>query len=234
MASAQAGLARLDRLARPDNLTQRVVDELRRALMSGTFAPGERMTIRAVADALGVSLTPAREALTALLAEGVLELGPGRTVHVPRLSARRLEELRVIRVALEGAAAEAAGSRFDEAQAARVQAVHEDIVELTRRGRYKAVMQRNREFHFAIYDAAGMPALVKLIEGCWLQTGAYINVLYPEFGDAGEGIANHAAAVRAVAARDGAALRAAIETDIRYAIDRLLGVLARRCAGRGA
>ena len=221
------GLAGLDPLQRPEGLGQRVADELRRALMSGAFEPGARMTIRAVADALGVSLTPAREALNALLAEGVLTAGPNRVAEVPTLSPASLEELRAIRLALEGTAAEAAAPRLGDDDLDHLSQLHQQIERLTERRRYKQVMQANRDFHFHLYAAAGMPMLLRLIEGCWLKSGAYINLIYPAFGDAHEGIDNHAAAVAAARARDAKRLRRAVEDDIRFATQRLLEALSR-------
>lgn len=221
------GLSGLDPLQRAEGLGQRVAEELRRALMSGAFEPGARMTIRAVADALGVSLTPAREALNALVAEGVLVLGHNRVVEVPTLSREGLEELRSIRLALEGTAAEAAAPRLTDQDVARLQALHEEIERFTEAGHYKAVMETNRDFHFQLYASAGMPMLLRLVEGCWLKSGAYINVIYPAFGDAREGIDNHAAAVAAARRRDAGALRRAIEDDIRFATQRLLEALER-------
>ena len=60
--------------ARPDTLGSRARDEVKRAIMSGRFRPGEKITIRALAAALNISITPAREALAILAAEGVLDI----------------------------------------------------------------------------------------------------------------------------------------------------------------
>lgn len=219
------GLSGLDRLQRPENLSWRVGERLRQALMSGAFGPGERITIRAVASALGVSLTPAREALAALVAEGVLELDANRSVCAPTLSREQLAELRTIRIALEGAAAESAALHIEPVEVERLEALQGRMVRLTDSRRYKAVMEVNREFHFLVYAAARMPTLLKLIEGCWLKTGGYINLLYPALGDAREGLDNHEAIVCAARGRDPIALRDAIEQDIRFATARLLEVL---------
>ena len=99
---------RLDLIERSETLTAQVAEKLRAALIGGVFAPGDKITIRAVAKSLGVSLTPAREALSILAAEGALEFGANRTLMVPPLSVDRLAEITRIRIALEGLAAERA------------------------------------------------------------------------------------------------------------------------------
>jgi DNA-binding GntR family transcriptional regulator len=91
---------------RTETLGVRVREQLRHAIMAGLFKPGEKLTLRAVAASLGVSLTPAREALFNLAAEGVLELGETNgSIYVPRLDEEKLRELMKVRVSLEGLAA---------------------------------------------------------------------------------------------------------------------------------
>lgn len=206
----------LDSIERSATLTAQVGQRLREAVTSGVFAPGERLTIRSVASALGVSPTPAREALNILATEGALETGPGRSIIVPPLSVERLREITEIRVALEGMAAEAAAALLAESEIKAIVAANEAMTEATEAQDFKRAMAKNREFHFGVYRGAGMPMLLKMIEGLWLRTGAYINLIYPAFGLARKGIENHRGAAAALAARDGKALRAAIEQDIRY------------------
>jgi len=89
-------------------LNDRAYSKLKEALISGTFAPGEPLIIRKLAEAYGISTTPIREALQRLVAERVLEMAPNRSIVVPMLTATAFEELTTIRVATEGVAAERA------------------------------------------------------------------------------------------------------------------------------
>ena len=217
---------------RGDTLANQVCDRLREALISGVFAPGEKITIRAVARALGASPTPARDALSILAAEAALEPGPNRSLFVPYLSVERFRELIRIRLALEGLAGEEAASAATHEQISSVARANAELEGATDDRDFKKVMQKNREFHFGIYGAANMPSLTRIIESLWLRTGSYLNLIYPEFGIAHKGIENHERAVAALRARNGKELRAAIENDISYAAEHVIAVLRMRASAK--
>ena len=105
-ATADAGKVsfRVSKLER-ETLHERAYLELRKAIMSGAIPPGATITIRAMATALGTSPMPVREALRRLEASHVLELRGGGVLAVPAPSPDELQEIREIRVSLEGLAA---------------------------------------------------------------------------------------------------------------------------------
>ena len=92
------------------SLRTRVYDSLRDALTAGQFTPGQKLSFRYIAGTLGVSLTPVREAIRRLVAEGALEMRPGRSVRVPLMTQAKILELRDMRLTLEGLAAEKAAA----------------------------------------------------------------------------------------------------------------------------
>jgi len=210
---------------RTETLGSRVREELRSAIMAGRFEPGEKLTLRAVADALEVSLTPAREALYNLVSEGALEVGPNGSVYVPKLDEARIGELTKIRLSLEGLAAKEAAANLDEETTDRIVADNDALIEANRKGDYQRVITLNWKVHFGIYEAARMPMLTRMIESCWLMTGSYLNVMYPTFGEVDEGIRNHVAIIEAVKARDGKAMSQAVCRDIRYAANALQAMI---------
>ncbi len=210
-------LQRIRPLERNETLAGRAHDELRTAIMAGRFRPGEKLTIRAVAAALEISLTPAREALFNLVAEGALESGPNGSVHVPTLDEARITEITRIRLALEGLAAREAALLMDDAAIEDARRLNDLIIKANRKQDYAAVIRHNWQFHFRIYECARMPVLVRMMESCWLKTGAYLNLIYPEFGRSEDGLRNHAAIVRAIERRDPVALETAIRRDIEFA-----------------
>ena len=75
-----------------------------------------------------------------------------------------------------------------------------------------------REFHFTLYGMADQPTLLRVIEGLWLQTGPYMNLLYPDFISRPHGPRGRANIIRALQARDAAAARREIENDIDRAL----------------
>src|SRR4051812_32330299 len=87
-------------------LGERIYLELRDLLMSGKLLPNEKLSLRSVAEALGVSMMPVREAVARLVAEGALNVLPNRAVSVPLMTQSKLIELMNIRIEIEGYAAE--------------------------------------------------------------------------------------------------------------------------------
>ena len=101
-------------ITRGDTLTDQAESVLRDALMSGGFRPGETITIRALSRRLGVSVTPAKDAMARLIGERILEWGPRRSALVPALTLQSIDEIYAIRLALEPTAAAAAIDNIPE------------------------------------------------------------------------------------------------------------------------
>ena len=86
-------------------LGERAYAKLADLLISGRLAPGEKLSLRAAADVLGVSIMPVREAVSRLVADKALEVTPNRAVRVPPMSAAQFRDLTKVRIAIEGHAA---------------------------------------------------------------------------------------------------------------------------------
>jgi DNA-binding GntR family transcriptional regulator len=203
----------------PDtSLRSQVYDSLREALTTGKFTPGQKLTFRFIAGALGVSLTPVREALRRLVAEGGFEMQPNRSVRVPLMTRDKVLELRDIRIATEGLAAEKAAPVATKQQIAQLRRVAQEIMAVRARGDGVTDRMKVREFHFALYAIARQPALLRVIEGLWLQTGPYMNLLYPDYIGSPRGPETRTRIIRALQTHDAAAARREIENDIRRAL----------------
>ncbi len=200
------------------SLRQQVYASLREALTAGRFAPGQKVTFRYVAGVLGVSLTPVREALRRLVAEGAFEMQPNRSVRVPLMTRAKVLELRDMRLALEGLAAGKAALTASREQIAAIRRAAREIVVARGRGDGVTDRQKVREFHFALYAAAGQPTLLRTIEGLWLQTGPYMNLLYPDFVASPRGPAGRLRIIAALQERDAATARHELQEDIRRAL----------------
>jgi hypothetical protein len=105
-------VAPLDR----QTLGERAYAKLADLLISGRLAPGEKLSLRAAADVLGVSIMPVRAAVSRLVADKALEVTPNRAVRVPLMSAAQFRDLTKVRIAIEGHAAAQAGPRLDRAR----------------------------------------------------------------------------------------------------------------------
>jgi DNA-binding GntR family transcriptional regulator len=196
------------------SLRKRVYDSLRAALTAGRFVPGEKLTFRTIAEALGVSLTPVREALRRLVAEGAFEMQPGRSVRVPLMTKAKALELCGMRVALEGLATAEAAEVATKAEIAQLRRIAREILVHRRKGNQVGDREQVRAFHFAVYAIARQPTLLRVIESLWLQTGPYMNLLYPEFIATAGGPARRLRVIEALAARDSVAARREIENDV--------------------
>ena len=196
-------------------------DKLKERLIRGAYRPGHKLTVRAAAEALGVSSTPARDAINRLTVDGALVYAGAKTVIVPHLDVLALEEITLIRLALEGLAAERAAMRTTVDTVSQLEKIQVMIDAALDQRRYADALWHNKEFHFLIYGLSGLPRLLAMIEPLWLRIGPSFNGLYPEFAEAKYGVHNHRAAIEAVAENDGPGLRAAVESDIRDGFRRL-------------
>lgn len=200
------------------SLRQQVYESLREALTTGRFVPGQKVTFRYIAGVLGVSLTPVREALRRLVAEGAFEMNPNRSVRVPLMTRDKVLELRDIRMELEGLASAKAAMAATRSQIAEIRRAAREIIVARNRGDSATDRQKVREFHFAVYAAAGQPTLLRLIESLWLQTGPYMNLLYPDFISSSRGPAGRQRLIEALQARNATAARREMADDIRRAL----------------
>jgi DNA-binding GntR family transcriptional regulator len=208
-------------------LGERAYAKLADLLISGRLAPGEKLSLRAAAEVLGVSIMPVREAVSRLIADKALEVTPNRAVRVPLMSATQFRDLTKVRIAIEGhAAAQAALNRNDgdlvmiaRAEEAMRLEREADVPDLPR------AVELNKTFHFAVYEAAHSPILVEIIRALWLKAGPVINLdlrANPDRLAKGDAIRFHAEARRAIEAGNGPAAQAGIAADIKSTSDFLL------------
>lgn len=205
-------------------LGEQVYGHIRSLLISGRLAPGDKLSLRQVADAMGVSMMPVREAVSRLVADEAIEVTPNRALRVPVMSRRRFQELAAIRAEIEGFAAERASAARSREQLADIFAAERRFRALTTAAGADLVeaVEANQAFHFAVYEASGLPDLVAVIGGLWLKVGPIINLDLrenPERLATGGAAPLHAACAEAIAAGDGKAARAAIAADITGAAD---------------
>lgn len=218
-------------LERSETLTERVVAELRKALIDGVFVPGQLIKIRDVARSLNVSPTPAREALTILIAEGVLlTADTNKSAMVPALTAESLREITEMRVKLECLAAATALPNLTDDDIKALSESHEEVMRATDADNMASILHNNAVFHYALYSKSEMPLLIKMIETVWLRSGAYLRTAYPAYGRQRKGLDNHTRIIGALKRRDEGALMQALEHDIRESSAHLLTQLAGRFA----
>ena len=196
------------------SLVLHIERQLRDALMAGCLRPGERLVTRELADQLGASITPVREALLKLVATGALDVAPAQAFTVPVVSRRRYLEICDIRKAVEGLAAERAAERVEKSQSAALEAIARDFQAAKSRGEVREALEYNQAFRFAVYELSAMPTLLDVIESLWLRLGPCFNYLYPQPRFSSDDRHSYDDLMEALRARDGSLARAAIERAI--------------------
>ncbi len=197
-----------------DNLSTRAYNSLRNALIDGDFAPGERLVIYDIADRLGTSVTPVREACLRLVSEQGLEIRSGRFLTVPDLDLGRYLEIRKMRIALEGLATEEGAAHATPRDLERLADCHTRFVKVSHaRDNFNSI-RLNREFHFGVYRLSGMKMLLSQIENLWVSMGPILKVYYREADDHYLGAEEHVNVMKALERRDGIAAREALVGDI--------------------
>jgi DNA-binding GntR family transcriptional regulator len=213
-----------------ETLNDRVYRELKNSIMSGAFKPGSELKLRSVAEALGTSLMPVRDAMRRLVAERALEMRPSRTIAIPVLSADQFLEIRSIRLLLEGEAVARAADKISRRQVLGVRTILKRLLSLEKdqHGQFWAV---NHRFHFAIYEAADSALLMSIIESLWLQVGPLLTRI--PVARAVTGSADpHQLLVQALEDHDPHAARAALEADLTSSTEQMMIELARQNAIR--
>jgi DNA-binding GntR family transcriptional regulator len=204
-------------------LQDRIYDELRYALMRGQFRPGEVLTIRTLAGALGTSIVPVRDALQRLMAERALEILPNRSARVPLTDREEFDELTSIRIALEGLAVEAAPTRLSKGDIHRMEHLNAQMNEAILKGDGAGILESNMAFHFTIYRIAARPLLFGIIESLWVRIGPLLVVPMRHLAAKdvvfGGGINRHREVIAALRVGDGKRARLEIEADIAEAAE---------------
>lgn len=210
-----------------ETLGDRVYEDIKGLLLSGQMPPGQRLTLRQLANALGTSPMPVRDGVGRLVAERALEMLPNRSLVVPKPTRRQFTEIVAIRCELEGLAAARAADLMTPAKLETIKSLAAEFETHGKRARPDEVtaIQSNRKFHFAIYEAAAMPLLLDMIEKLWIQVGAFFALSMSNkmhrLKDI-EAFEHHRELVAALERRDPAAARRAIADDIQDASSRLL------------
>jgi DNA-binding GntR family transcriptional regulator len=213
-----------------ETLNDRVYRELKNSIVAGAFKPGSELTLRSVAEALGTSFMPVRDAMRRLVTERGLEIRPSRTIAIPTLSAEEFLELRRVRVLLEGEAVALAAEKITERQLANIRTILKKLEGLSkdRRGQFWSL---NLKLHFAIYEVGASPLMLSIIESLWLQLGPIL-ARVPVSRALNDSADPLQLLVRALEQHDPDAARAALIADLTQATEQVMKELARQQAVR--
>ncbi|MBC7706572.1 MAG: GntR family transcriptional regulator [Rhodoferax sp.] len=201
-----------------------VYEQLRELVMTGQVMPGEQISLRNAAAALGVSVMPVREAMQRLVAENALEVAPNRAVRVPRMTVSQFREITTIRINLEGLATKLAALALSNAQLDEIQRLSDcfatEMAAASPNG--SRLIAFNKDLHFAVYRGANMPMLLHMIETLWLRIGPILNYDLRAGSrrvDERVAVRHHSAWLGALRKRDATAAHKALKGDIESAAE---------------
>ncbi len=191
----------------------RVYRGLRSRIMVGQMGPGESLTLRGIGRDFDVSMTPAREAVQRLVAEGALSMSSSGRVQTPELSNERIEELAALRSLLEVELASRALPRAHIALIDRLQTINGAISDAVSNRDAVGYIRTNLEFHRTLYLRAQAPAMLAMAETVWLQLGPTMRALYTRMRR-NEPPHYHRLIIAALKAGDEPGLRLAVRSDV--------------------
>jgi len=190
-----------------------VYRQLRDLILFGEIAPGQAVTIQGLTEKLGAGMTPVREAIRRLIAEGALDFQGNRRVCVPQLSPSNIDELIFMRKALDPELARLATLRCSQKDIDELEVIDRALDAAIIKGDVRIYLERNYEFHSAIYSLANAPVLASIADGLWLRFGPSLRVVCGRVGT--QNVPDrHKDAIAAMRRQDADAVSHAIHEDV--------------------
>lgn len=206
---------------RPPTAQEAALAELRRAIASGVLKPGQPIAQASLAERLGLSRVPVREALKILQGEGQVEYEPHHGYSVTRLDLDDLREAYRIRQLLETEAARISVPRFGPEDVRVLAQAARDVDDAGDAEDYVTMAAANRRFHFLLVEGAQMPRLTHLVRILWDATDVYRSFYYADADNRHRVRAEHAGIVNAVAQGDVEVVVQQLDEHRQHAIDEI-------------
>lgn len=198
-----------------------IADQLRQAIMDGTFEPGEQLGEIELANRFGVSRGPLREAMQRLLQEGLLHSEQHRGLFVNTLEAEDIHDIYTVRTAIESAAIRLIIERDPDRSSVRLARAHERMASAAERGDAKALSDADLAFHETLVAESGSPRLQRLAGTLLVETRMCINALQDKYTTPLDLADEHAGIVDAIRDHDLKRALKTMETHMHEAVARL-------------
>jgi DNA-binding GntR family transcriptional regulator len=196
--------------------------DIRRAIVDGTLAPGQRIVVHSVAAAAGISRIPVLQALRRLESEGFVRIKPHKEVVVATLSPEDFRERFLLMAALERLCLRESAGKIGPAVVARLRAAQARIVAARAAGSVAKALAADGEFHKTIWEVSGLREVSQILENLWDRGEYYRAMMHARRGGfAAESISEHEAILAALEAGDLERAAQALETHRLQAMGRL-------------
>lgn len=163
---------------------QVVYEQLRQMILFGDLAPGQAVTIQGLVAELEAGMTPVREALRRMIAEGALIHQGNRRVSVPVLTSACVKELGFMRKTIEPELARQATLRMTTDALEAITAADNALNSAIAEGDIGDYLRYNHRFHTLIYAQAAAPIMSETVDRLWLRFGPSLRVVCGRFGTA--------------------------------------------------
>ncbi|MCK0103031.1 GntR family transcriptional regulator [Pseudohalocynthiibacter sp. F2068] len=189
-------------------------------ILFGELAPGQAVTIQGLVSVLEVGMTPVREAIRRLTAEGALEFLGNRRICVPVLSVSQLEELTFARLAIEPHLAYLASQKILPEQIEKLSEIDKALNVAIANGDVRAYLEQNYRFHAGLYRISEAHILRSIVSTLWLRVGPSLRVVCGRFGTYNLPD-KHQEALDALRIGDADAAANAIKEDLRQGLEQI-------------
>lgn len=193
---------------------QAIYRQIRNMILFGSLVPGQAVTIQGLCESLDAGMTPVREAIRRLTAEGALELGENRRIKVPIITRERLDQIGFARLSIEPRLAELAAQEMTDQCLEDMIKYDQGVDAAMSAGDIEGYLENNYRFHFRLYAQADADVLLKIAGSLWLQIGPALRIVCGRFGTSNLPD-KHAEALTAIRAGNARQAAEAIADDIR-------------------
>jgi len=199
----------------PQNLPvhEVVYRQIREMILLGEFTPGQPITIQGLVQELGVGMTPVREAIRRLTAEGALEFQGNRRIILPQLSLSQLDEIAFARLSIEPRLAYLATSRMSGTDYQGLYDTDQVLNVAIAQGNVADYLKYNYRFHHDLYQLSDAHILLSMSASLWLRIGPSLRVVLGRYGTASLPD-KHQEALQAMRDGDPQAVAQAIKEDL--------------------
>ena len=195
-------------------LREMVYEELKMQILKGSIIPGTRMMEVELAEEMGVSRTPIREAIRKLEKEGLVTIEPRRGAYASMISTEDMVEILEVRQDLEGLAAYFAADRMTDAQMAELREESERYNDAVKRGNMEDMIKHDTRYHHIIVESCRNKILVQMIEQLQELVLRFRYIYYDNFRRAENMPEEHEAIIAAIAEGNADKARAAADIHI--------------------
>ncbi len=187
-----------------------IFDTLREAIIVGELKPGERLMEVQLAQKMGVSRTPVREAIRKLELEGLVEMLPRKGAHIADLSVKDIMDVLEVRATLDGLASSLSATRISDEEIRELRHIQSQFVSYVEKDNLQGSIKKDVEFHDIIYRSSRNDKLIQISNNLREQIQRFRVIYLKDYSSTRELVREHNEIIEAIAARDPeAAMRSA-------------------------